>query len=151
MPRIEVDIFIQAPLERVYAIAKEVEAFPQFMPDITVRVLERSEDGNHTLTEWVGYAPQIRLKVKWTEEDLWDDATHTCRFRQLQGDYEKMEGEWRFVAENGGTRFLSVLEYELNIPLLGPLVQKVVHHQVRQSLQGILEGIKKRAEGETQP
>lgn len=148
MPRIELCVQINAPLQQVYAIAKDVESFPTFMPDLkSLKVLERSEDGRRTLTEWVGYVPQFRLTVKWTEEDLWDDEAYTCKFRQVQGDYDRMEGEWLFQESEGGTRFTSVLDYEFNIPLLGPIVQRVVQHLVKQNLQGVLNGIKARAEG----
>jgi uncharacterized membrane protein len=147
MPRVELSVQIHAPADRVYAIAKDVESFPTFMPDVkSLKVLERSEDGNRTLTEWVGYVPQFRLSVRWKEEDVWDDSAHTCKFRQVQGDYDRMEGEWLFHESNGGTLFTSVLDYELHVPLLGPIVQRVVQHLVKQNLQGILNGIKTRAE-----
>lgn len=147
MPRIELSAQINAPLERVYAIAKDVESFPQFMADLkSLVVLERSPDGSRTVTEWVGYVPQFRLNVKWTEEDIWDDQAKTCHFKQLKGDYDRMVGEWRFTESNGGTEFISILDYEFNVPLLGPLVQKVVQHLVKQNLQGVLNGIKARAE-----
>lgn len=147
MPRIELSAQINAPLERVYAIAKDVESFPQFMADLkSLVVLERSPDGSRTVTEWVGFVPQFRLNVKWTEEDIWDDQAKTCHFKQLKGDYDRMVGEWRFTESNGGTEFISLLDYEFNVPLLGPLVQTVVQHLVKQNLQGVLNGIKARAE-----
>ncbi|MFN7018775.1 MAG: type II toxin-antitoxin system RatA family toxin [Fimbriimonadales bacterium] len=147
MARVEVETVIHAPLETVYAVARDVEAFPQFMPDVrSVKILEKSEDGSRTLTEWVAYASQLKLQVKWTEEDLWDDASHTCRFRQVKGDYDQMEGLWEFLPHPEGTLFRSVLDYELRVPLLGAIVQKVVHHLVTLNLKGILEGVKARAE-----
>ncbi len=147
MARVELEVVIHAPLETVYAIARDVEAFPEFMPDVkSVRILEKSEDGSHTLTEWVAYASQLKLQVKWTEEDIWDDANHTCRFRQVKGDYDQMEGLWEFLPHPEGTLFRSTLDYELRVPLLGAIVQKVVHHLVTQNLRGILEGVKARAE-----
>ncbi|MFN7016275.1 MAG: type II toxin-antitoxin system RatA family toxin [Fimbriimonadales bacterium] len=147
MARVEVETVIHAPLETVYAVARDVEAFPQFMPDVkSVKILEKSEDGSRTLTEWVAYASQLKLQVKWTEEDLWDDASHSCRFRQVKGDYDQMEGLWEFLPHPEGTLFRSVLDYELRVPLLGAIVQKVVHHLVTLNLKGILEGVKARAE-----
>ncbi|MDM7461900.1 MAG: SRPBCC family protein [bacterium] len=147
MARVELEVIIQAPLQTVYAIARDVEAFPQFMPDVkSVRILETSDNGARTLTEWVAYASQLKLQVKWTEEDLWDDANHTCRFRQVKGDYDQMEGLWEFLPHPEGTLFRSVLDYELRVPLLGAIVQKVVHHLVTQNLKGILDGVKARAE-----
>jgi len=147
MARVVLETVIHAPLETVYAVARDVEAFPQFMPDVkSVRILEKSADGSRTLTEWVAYASQLKLQVKWTEEDLWDDAAHTCRFRQVKGDYDQMEGLWEFLPHPEGTLFRSTLDYELRVPLLGALVQKVIHHLVTQNLQGILDGVKARAE-----
>lgn len=147
MARVELELPIRAPVEVVYAVAKDVEAFPQFMPDVkSIRILERSEDGSRTLTEWVAYASQLKLQVKWVEEDLWDDNAHTCRFRQAKGDYDQMEGIWQFMPHPEGTLFRCTLDYELRVPLLGAIVQKVVHHLVQQNLKGIMEGIKQRAE-----
>lgn len=147
MARVELELPIRAPVEVVYAVAKDVEAFPQFMPDVkSVRILERSEDGSRTLTEWGAYASQLKLQVKWVEEDIWDDNEHTCRFRQAKGDYDQMEGIWQFMPHPEGTLFRCVFEYELRVPMLGAIVQKVVHHLVQQNLKGIMEGIKQRAE-----
>jgi len=147
MARVELEVVIHAPLETVYAVARDVESFPEFMPDVkSVKILEKSEDGSRTLTEWVAYASQLKLQVKWIEEDLWDDTNHTCRFRQVKGDYDQMEGLWEFLPHPEGTRFRSTLDYELRVPLLGALVQKVVHHLVTLNLKGILEGVKARAE-----
>lgn len=148
MPVIEQSIWIHAPVERVYAIARDVERFPEVMPDLeSVRVLERSEDGSRTVTEWTGLVREFNnMRVKWTEEDIWDDCTHTCRFRLLKGDLQRMEGEWRFVEEEGGTRFLSRLEYDYNVPLLGTLVKNLIHKKLEENVQMVLEGIRKRAE-----
>src|SRR5438094_651094 len=47
MPRIEQSLMIDAPVDTVAAIARDVEAFPQYMEDVeSITVLERSEDGN---------------------------------------------------------------------------------------------------------
>ncbi len=149
MARVELQVPIRAPVERVYAIARDVESFPQFMPDVkAVKVLEKSEDGSRTLTEWTAYASQLKLQVKWTEEDIWDDTARTCHFRQVKGDYDMMEGVWRFEPHPEGTLFVCELDYELHVPLLGAVVQKVVHYLVTQNLKGILEGVKQRAESD---
>ena len=43
MARVELEVVIHAPLETVYAVARDVEAFPQFMPDVkSVRILEKA-------------------------------------------------------------------------------------------------------------
>ncbi len=148
MPIIEHSIWINAPVEKVYNVAREVERFPEVMPDLqSVKVLERSENGSRTVTEWTGVVREFNnMYVKWTEEDLWDDTAHTCRFRLLKGDLQRMEGEWRFVEEKGGTRFSSRLEYEYNVPLLGSLVKNLIHKKLEENVKMVLEGIRRRAE-----
>lgn len=146
MPTVETTIWINAPLAKVYEIAKQSESYPEYMSDVqSVTPVER--DGNRLVADWVGLVPQFLLKVRWRQEEVWDDATTSSTFRQLEGDYDKMEGRWVFLEENGGTRFSQVLEYDYNVPTLGPLVKKVIFGIVRKNLENIGDSIKKRAEG----
>jgi len=145
MPTVESTVFINAPLERVYEISKDNRSFPEFMKDVkSLTVIE--EDGPRIVSEYVGLVPQFMLKVRWTQEDVWDDTNHICTFKQLKGDYDKLEGTWSFKEENGGTRFDSFLEYEYNVPTLGALVKKVIHGIVVKNVENILEAIKMRSE-----
>lgn len=145
MPTVETTIWIQAPLEKVYAIAKDNRSFPEFMKDVkTIDIVE--EEGGRIVSDWVGIVPQFMLKVRWRQEDVWDDAKHICTFKQIKGDYDRMDGSWTFLEENDGTRFNSVVEYEYNVPTLGPLVKKVIHGIVTKNLENVLEAIKARAE-----
>ncbi len=148
MPHIENQVAINAPLETVFALARDQESFPQFMPDVeSVTVAERSEDGGRTVTDWVAVASDFKLKVRWTEEDVWDTAAHTCRFQQLKGDYTAYGGLWTFTPDGaGGTLFQSEIDYELEIPLIGALLKAVVARLMRDNTQKILEAIKTRAE-----
>ncbi|MGE0002117.1 MAG: type II toxin-antitoxin system RatA family toxin [Fimbriimonadaceae bacterium] len=145
MPTVETTSWIDAPIERVYEIAKQNEDFPDFMDDVrSVTVIER--DGPRVVTDWEGVVPTFGLKVKWRQEDVWDDASYRCEFRQLEGDYDAMSGSWQMSEENGGTRFDSVVDYEYKIPGIGPLVTKVVHSLVVKNLAGVLQALKERAE-----
>jgi ribosome-associated toxin RatA of RatAB toxin-antitoxin module len=148
MPHIENEVVVDAPLDRVYALAKDVESFPQFMPDVeSLDVIEKSEDGSRTVTRWVGIAKEFRIKIRWTEEDIWDDSSHTCRFKQLKGEYNEYAGIWSFCAtDDGKCVFKSEIDYEYDIPLIGPLLKKVIERLMRDNTQRLLEAIKTRAE-----
>jgi ribosome-associated toxin RatA of RatAB toxin-antitoxin module len=148
MPHIENTALINAPLEKVYALAKDVESFPGFMPDVeSVVVTERSDDGQRTVTDWVGVASDFKLKIRWTEEDLWNDAAHTCQFTQVKGDYQQYGGQWLFTQEaDGQTRFASAIDYEIEIPLIGALLKALVAKLMRENTQRILDAVKRRAE-----
>lgn len=148
MAQVEASTVIRAPLEDVYRVAKDVEAFPEFMPDVeTVRVLER-HNGN-TVTEWVGVV-QGR-KVHWIEEDEWDDARHVCRFRQREGDFTKYEGTWSFAGADGSTRTTLVVEFELDLPLAGALLSNLLKVLVRKNLESMLTALKGQLETSAHP
>jgi ribosome-associated toxin RatA of RatAB toxin-antitoxin module len=145
MPTIDLSVWIDAPLERVYEIAKDSRSFPDFMKDVQ-SVTPIENDGNRFVSDWVGVISMFNVKVRWRQEDLWDDATHSCRFHQVKGDYDKMEGTWHFRVERDGTRFDTHLEYEYSVPTLGPLLQKVIYHLVVKNLEGVNQAFKTRAE-----
>lgn len=145
MPAVDTSVWINAPLSKVYEIAKDNRSFPEFMKDVkSLTVVE--ESNGRVVSDWVGVVPNFMIKVRWQQEDVWDDAAHTCTFRQIKGDYDRMDGDWKFSEENGGTRFDSHVEYEYNVPTLGPLVKKVIHGIVVKNLENVLNAIKERAE-----
>lgn len=152
MPRIELDLHIDAPVERVYAVARDVEKFPQYMEDLqSLRVLERSSDGTRTVTEWVGLIREFKMTVRWTQEDRWDDAAFRDEFRMLQGDLDQMSGYWQFTPEEGGTRFECLVDYEYNVPLVGPMIKALIKKKMTDNLKAQMEAIKARAERSAEP
>lgn len=143
MPQVEVQTFVRAPAEHVYALAKDVERFPEFMPDVeSLRVVQR--EGNRTVTAWVGRIQGRR--VAWVEDDEWDDARRVCTFRQREGDFDSFEGTWSFEPVPGGCSVRLVLDYELRIPLVGPMLSNLVRQLVRKNAEGMLEALRRRAE-----
>jgi len=144
MADVSATMIIRAPLDEVYRVAKDVERFPEFMPDVeSIRVLERMD--GRTVTEWVGLV-QGR-KIRWVEEDRWDDAAHLCTFRQREGDFSKYEGTWRFEAVPGGTRTTLDLAYEMDLPLAGALLSNLLKVLVRKNLESMLTALKGQLEG----
>ena len=121
MPEVHSEQFIDAPVERVYSLAKEVERLPEFLPNVE-RVTIRSREGARTVTEWVGLVPEFKRKLVWVEEDDWDDAERRC------------------------TQVTLDITYEYNVPLIGPLIKKLLHKLVARSADETLEGLRKMAE-----
>ena len=151
MPRIEQSVTIQAPIAHVYRIAKNVEAFPQFMADLqSLTVLERSPDGTRTTTEWNGLIREFRMNVKWVQEDRWDDTAFRDDFVMLRGDMDRMEGYWQFTSpDTGSTRFDSMVDYEYNVPLIGPMVKSLIKKKMTDNLQATMDAIKRHSEEPT--
>lgn len=148
MALVQSSIHIEGPVEQVYALAKDIESFPEFMPDLeSVRVIERSADGSRTVSEWVGIVKEFKTKVKWTEEDIWDDRSHVCSFSLMKGDYSKYSGTWRFTDLSGTTRFDSEIEVEYDVPLIGALIRGLIARKMKENVDNMLVAIKNKVEG----
>ncbi len=150
MPRVESSIVINAPRSAVLAVARDNEKFPEYMADVkSLSVVERSEDGLRMITDWVGIVPKFGAKVHWVEEDIWDLNAGTCTFKQVSGDYDQFEGVWTFTTIDAGTtRFDSVLDYSLEIPLVGGIIKAIIHKTMQNNLNATLAAIKARSEAQ---
>lgn len=146
MPIVKVGRRIQAPVSVVYSLAKDVERFPEIMPDVeSVEVLSR--EGNRTVTRWVGIIRQFNRKLKWEERDEWNDDDRTCVFEQTEGDFTVYQGSWRFAEEDGATAAELAIEFELHVPLVGSLIRSVVAKLMKANCEGMLAALATAAEG----
>lgn len=148
VPAVHAEITIEAPVDRVYAVAKDIERLPAFLPSLEKVTVQRRE-GNVVVSEWVGLVPEFRRTIKWVEEDVWDDEARRCEFRLASGDWDRYDGVWAFSERGQGTHVLLEISYEYNVPLIGALIKKLLHRVVERSAQETLEGLRKMAaEGE---
>jgi len=144
---VQSSVEINGPLEQVYALAKDIESFPEFMPDLkSVKVVERSEDGSRIVSDWVGIVKEFKTFVKWTEQDIWDDAAKTCTFSLVKGDYSKYSGFWKFTDLGGKTRFDSEIEVEYDVPLIGALIKGLIAKKMKDNVDNMLAAIKQKVE-----
>lgn len=147
MPKIETELFVPAPLDTVYAVGKDIERFPEFLPDVeSVTILDRTETG--WTSDWVGVVEKLNRKVKWREVDVWDDTAHVCTFYALSGDWEKYDGTWSFVAQDGGTLMRMELECDINVPMIGAIIKGLIGKLAKMNVDNMFEGIRRRALGE---
>ncbi|HUV04691.1 MAG TPA: SRPBCC family protein [Armatimonadota bacterium] len=147
MPRVESSVIISGPVDRVFALARDIEAFPQFMPDLKkVTILERSPDGSRTVSEFVGYIRDFRITIKWVEEDEWDEQAKTCKFKLVKGDFKNYSGLWTFEPVDGGTKYTSVIDFEYEIPLIGPIIKSLVAKLMKQNVDNMLMAVKNKVE-----
>lgn len=144
MPEVEAELLISAPPDHVYALAKDVEGLPEFLPNVS-QVTVRERSGDRTVSEWIGLVPEFKRTLRWVEEDHWDDAAHTCSFRLLSGDWHRYEGAWTFAPEGDATRVRLTIRYEYHVPLVGPLIKKLLHKLVARNAQETLEALRRRA------
>lgn len=151
MGLINVERVIAAPPDNVYRQAKEIERFPEVVPDlIEVKTLE--ENDGAIVSSWKGMvsiAGVINRTLSWTEKDVWDDSSRTCSFSLVEGDIKKYDGAWTFAdAGEGKTAVKLFVDFDLGIPMLGPLVLKLVDKLVKENCEALLVGLEKLALGE---
>jgi ribosome-associated toxin RatA of RatAB toxin-antitoxin module len=145
MPSVETTVLVEAPLDKVYALSRDIEHFPDFMEDVEqVTILEQTAE--RQVSRWVGNVKELRRVIRWTEEDFWNDQDHTCVFKQTEGDFTAYGGRWNFVPEGTGTRVTMGLDYEYNVPLVGALIQNILKKKMQANIDAMLAAIKKKAE-----
>ena len=145
MAQVVAEVTVAVPVQRLYSLAKGVERFPEFMPDLEqVEVLER--DGPRARTRWVGRVREFNRLIRWVEEDEWDDAGRECHFRQTEGDFDKYEGVWRFRPDGQGAKAHLQIDYEFNVPLIGALIKRVVQKLMQHNCEQMLAALKALAE-----
>ena len=144
MPYVEEQIFIAGELADVFAIARDMESYPKYMPDVeSVTVLERGL--NTTTTDWVTNVEGT--PIVWTEVDEFDEEGHVIRYRLIEGDLDKFEGDWRFEHVEGGTLVILGVDYDFGIPNLTDLIGPTLEVKVRENSQMMLRAMKQHVEG----
>jgi uncharacterized membrane protein len=141
----ERSVEIEAPIERCFEIAADVERAPEWQDSLKdAEVLERDGDGRPALVE-----TRSDAKVKTVKALLrfsYDEPAG-IRWEQEKGDVKALTGWWAFEDLDGGrTRATYGLDVDPG-RMLGMLLRGPVEGQVRDFLLGgFAEGLKRKAE-----
>lgn len=143
-------IEVNAPKEAVFEMARKVEDYPDFMPDVEeVEILERNDETGVAIVRWVGKVEikSISKKVRWIEEERWNRENLTGDFDLVEGDYKHYKGSWNFESiDNNKTRMSLEIDFDLGLPLVGAIINKLIDKLMLTNCQSMLEAIKKRVE-----
>ena len=143
MGYVETAIDINAEPEVVYNLAKKIEDFPLYMPDVKeITVLERS--GNFSVTNWVTEVEGT--PITWKEKETFDDSSLTISYQLLEGDLEKFQGAWRFVPKDGGTRVTLDVDFDFGVPAIEELMGPILKKKVEENSLMMLSSLKKKIE-----
>ena len=144
MPYVEKKIIIKGEPKQCYALASNMEDFPQFMPDVqSVKVLKREE--NKTTTDWVTEIDGT--EIIWTEEDTFDPDNLVVAYKLIEGDLDKFEGQWLFKPVSEGTEVTLTVDFDFGIPELVHLIGDILIIKVGENSEMMLNGLKKQIEG----
>ena len=147
-------ITIHAPLERVFALARDVERWPELLPHYRwVRMLERRADGGRVeMAAWRPFGPPpLRYPAWWVSEMEVNPDRAMIRYRHVAGITTGMDVRWQLAeaGERGDIAVEIVHEWAgPGWPLVGRLAADTVIGPV--FVHGIasrtLAGIRRRAE-----
>ena len=118
-------IEIEAPIEKVFAAAADVEASPRWQPEIKVaECIERDGDGNQAL---VHMETDAKVRTLGSEIRFSYEAPSRISWVQEDGDLKSIEGHWQLQdLGDGRTRATYWLEVDLGrtlgLLIRGPLV-----------------------------
>ncbi len=139
-------IQIEGAPGEVYNLAKNMEHFSDFMPDVeSVKVLER--EANRTITQWTTNVEGI--PISWKEEDIFNDDLQTIDYRLVEGDLDKFEGSWSFEPRDGGTLVTLTVDFDFGMPTLADLLGPVLKVKVQENTDMMLAGMKREIEGQS--
>lgn len=144
MPEVLLTKLIKADKAKVYSVTKEMERFPDFMPDVKkVKILERMD--NKTITDWESLLEDT--PICWKEQDEFDDATPKIKFKLIEGDLDKLDGEWKFEDAPEGTKVTLSLDYDFGMPAFERIVGPVLKLKIIENFEKMMEGIRAKIEG----
>jgi uncharacterized membrane protein len=137
---------IEAPAERCYAIAADLEQAPGWQRSlVSVAVLEREADGRPLVvdTESDASVRTVRSRMRFRY-----DPPGAIAWTQERGDLKGLEGSWAFAdLGDGRTRATYALRVDPG-RLLGMLLRGPAEERVKRALvDQTAEGLKTRVEG----
>jgi ribosome-associated toxin RatA of RatAB toxin-antitoxin module len=119
---------VRASLDRVFAVAVDVERWPAFLPHYRwVRALERRSTGMLVeMAAWRPFGP-ARWPTWWMSEMESDAATRRIRYRHVRGITTGMDVEWRVDGRDGEVHVEIVHEWRgPPWPLIGAAAASLV-------------------------
>jgi ribosome-associated toxin RatA of RatAB toxin-antitoxin module len=144
MPYVESSIEIKAARQAIYELAKDMESYSDFMPDVEyVKIIKRN--GNETVTRWKTLVEEA--PIEWTEVDIFDDVNTRIDYKLIEGDLDKFEGAWTFVERDGVTKVVLGVDYDFGVPTLAELIGPILQKKVEENSMMMLQALKDRCEG----
>lgn len=112
---------IEAPIERVYSVAADIEYATRWQPEVTVaECLERDGDGKPAL---IHMETDVKLRQLSSELRLSYDEPNRISWVQEDGDLKSIEGSWKFE-DLGGDRTHATFWLEVDLGrMLGMMIR----------------------------
>jgi hypothetical protein len=121
-----------------FGILRRFDEFPKYA-DVVLDLQVAPLNGNRAESVWkVKFGPGTAM---WSQEDFFDDATNTIRFRRLSGDIDDFVGEWRLTEIVPGCEMAFHATFDTGLFLLAPIVEPMVEALLREHIRSIVRGL----------
>ena len=118
MKKVEKDIHINAPVDKVFALWSDFTRFPNIMHNIK-EVRKIADDKYHWVAQIGG------IKVEWDAQVTLMERDKAIGWKSTSGDQNS--GEVRFVPMNGGTHLYVTIVYDPPAGILGEIADTLTH------------------------
>ena len=119
----ENSIIIRGDIERIFALASAVEAWPRWLPHYR-RVTVLSGDSTERLVEMAAH--RDGFPVRWTARQRLEPAQHRMHFTHVRGISRGMHVTWFLAADGPLVHVRIVHDLTWGWPPIGPLVAKYI-------------------------
>lgn len=127
MPRIELSLYVDAPVERCFDLSRSIELHEAS----TGRTEERAVGG--VTSGLIGAGQQVTWRARHfgvrqtlTSRITAYDRPHHFRDSQVRGAFRRFDHDHWFTPEGRGTRVREVFDYDAPLGVLGRLAERLV-------------------------
>jgi ligand-binding SRPBCC domain-containing protein len=148
MSRVELELFIAAPIEKVFDLARDVDAHVASTPGTDERVVGGKTSGLLELGDEVTWeARHFGVRQRLTSRiAAFERPTH-FRDSMVKGAFKRFDHDHFFRAENGGTHCRDVFDFDAPLGPLGRIAEAVVlERYMRRFLEKRMQLLKEMAE-----
>ncbi|MGA7732799.1 MAG: aromatase/cyclase [Chloroflexia bacterium] len=148
MPLVEVDEIMQAPVDMVWEVVNDVEAYPRLMEHVrSLKVLEHGPNYRHLAWE-------VDLKgcvMSWVEREEIDHERYRIDYRQIEGDLAEFEGYWQLEPLTADTcRATLAVQFDIGIPMLSEMINPIAERAIRDNSLKMLHSLGSEAASEAE-
>lgn len=139
----EDSVIINASLERVFTVSKEIERLSEFISEFKhIKLLKREKDK-------ITVEARIRvfgIKITYISVGIIEE-NRSIRYEQTKGPLKGLLTEWRFDALGKDTRLSVIHDLNLKLLLIGDIVERLLYNLcLRRLARNLLFSMKKELE-----
>ena len=135
MPAITLTTFINAPLEKVFDLARSIDMHQQSMDHTRERAVRGRTSGLIEEGETVTWEAKHFFRTRrLTSKIVSMKRPHYFRDEMIEGDFAFLQHDHYFESSNGGTEMKDVFVYKAPYSFLGSVIEKVFLHNYLKKL-----------------